>query len=85
MKEQHVTRHGACLFYGIWSDIFIETTFMRYGHGKCRIIGLTLKAESLKVCALSLHTCSQLEHYLEEIINGETEDVTVKTQRRNER
>ena len=26
---------------GIWSDMFIETTFMRYGHGKRGIISVT--------------------------------------------
>jgi len=36
----------------IWRDMFIETTFMRYGHGKRGIIGLTLKPETLKIWGL---------------------------------
>jgi hypothetical protein len=41
----------------IWSDQFIETTFMRYGHCSGGIIGITLKPEALKVWALSRHLC----------------------------
>ena len=40
------------LFHGIWSDMYIETTFMRYGNRKGSIIGITLKSESLKVLGL---------------------------------
>ena len=43
MKGAHVMRHRPRLWNGLWSDMFIETTFMRYGHGKAGIIGITLK------------------------------------------
>jgi len=33
---------------------------MRYGHGKSGIIGITLKPETLKTWALSLHVCGQI-------------------------
>ena len=46
LKGQHVTRH----INGIWSDQFIESTFMRYGHSAGGIIERTLKAEALKIC-----------------------------------
>ena len=49
--------HNASLFNGIWSDVAIETTFMRYGHGQSGIIGITLIPETLKTWAYSLHTC----------------------------
>ena len=26
-------RHKTCVWNAIWSDMFIETTFMRFGHG----------------------------------------------------
>ena len=55
MKGSHVMRHTQGLWNGIWSDMFIETTFMRYGHGKAGVIGITLKPETLKTWALSLH------------------------------
>lgn len=44
----------------LWSDMFIESTFMRYGHSPGGIIGITLKPSTLKRWALSLHICSQL-------------------------
>ena len=60
MKGAHVMRHRPGLWNGLWSDMFIETTLMRYGHGKAGIIGITLKPETLKTWALSLHVCGKL-------------------------
>ena len=48
-------RHVPGLWNDIWSDMSIETTFMRYGHGKRGIIDVTLKPKTLKVWSLSLH------------------------------
>ena len=47
--------------------MFIETTFMRYGHGPRGIIGITLKPETLKTWALGLHICSRLEQDIGDI------------------
>ena len=65
LKGKHVMRHMNGLWNGIWSDMFIESTFMRYGHGKTGIVGITLKPETLKTWALSCHICSQLKQDLE--------------------
>ena len=59
------------IWNGIWSDMFIETTFMRYGHGPRGIIGITLKPETLKTWALGLHICSRLEQDIADITEGE--------------
>ena len=72
MKGEHVMQHVPGLWNGIWSDMFIESTFMRYGHGKGGIIGITLKPETLKVWALSLHICSNVETGLSTMVDGET-------------
>ena len=69
LNGEHVMRHEKGIWNGIWSDMFIESTFMRYGHAPCGIIGITLKPETLKVWALSLHTCSQLESDLDDMID----------------
>ena len=61
MRGEHVMYHVPGLWNGIWSDMYIETTFMRYGHGPGGIIGITLKPETLKTWALGLHVCCQLE------------------------
>ena len=55
LKGEHVMRHIPGLWNGIWSDMYIETTFMHYGQGKRGIICVTLKPETLKVWSLSLH------------------------------
>ena len=70
MKGEHVMRHQRGLWNGLWSDMFIETTFMRYGHAPNGIIGITLKPDTLKVWALSLHTCSSLEAALDEMLEN---------------
>ncbi len=66
MRESHAkcVRLGrsdnAGLFKGIWSDMAIETTFMRYGHGhgQSGVIGITMRPETLKTWAYSLHACN---------------------------
>ena len=60
MKGNHVMRHIRGLWNGIWSDMFIESTFMRYGHEAGGLVGLTLKPAAVTAWALSLHVCSQL-------------------------
>ena len=57
LKGQHVTRHIQGIWNGLWSDQFIESTFMRYGHSVGGIIGITLKSTALKIWALSRHIC----------------------------
>ena len=73
MKGEHVMRHQRGLWNGIWSDMYIETTFIRYGHAPGGILGITLKPETLKVWALCLHTCSRLEADLDEMIENTRE------------
>lgn len=74
MKGDHVMRHNPGIWNGIWSDMFIESTLMRYGHGKGGIIGITLKPETLKTWALSLHICSKLESDLNEMVDGQKDN-----------
>ena len=62
---EHVMRHRKGLWNGIWSDMYIETTFMRYGHGPIGIVGITLKPTTLHKWAYSMHACSQLVNDIE--------------------
>ena len=48
MKGEHVIRHQEGYWNGIWSDMFIETTFMRYGKGPGGIVGVTLQPKVVK-------------------------------------
>ena len=54
----------------MWSDMFIETTFMHYGHGPRGLVGIMLNAAAMKRWALSLHTCSQLVKDLTDLKDG---------------
>ena len=68
---------------GIWSDMFIESTFMRNGHSRAGIIGITLKLETLKTWALSRHTCSQLVEDLA-ALRGESDENRFQTSHKEE-
>jgi hypothetical protein len=52
--------HQQGIVNGIWSDMAIATTFMRYGHGHSGIIGLTMKPEALKTWAMGIHGINTL-------------------------
>ncbi len=53
-------RHNQGIWNAIRSDMFIESTFVRYGHQAGCLTVLTLKPSAVTNMALSLHTCSQL-------------------------
>ena len=67
VKGEHTMHHDAGLFNGIWSDMAIETTFMRYGHGQSGIIGIILRPETLKTWAYSLHACSTVASNMDQM------------------
>ena len=66
-------RHKPGARNAIWSDLYIETTFMRYGHGPNGIVGITLQPSALKRWALSMHTCSRLVRDVADMDKGYTE------------
>lgn len=70
---QHVMRHQPGLWNGMWSDMFIETTLMRYGHGPGGLVGITLNESALKRWALSLHVCSRLIKDIADMRDEDTE------------
>ena len=77
MKGEHVMHHSAGLWNGIWSDMMIETTFMRYGHAPGGKVGIT--PYTLKLWALSLHACSRLESDLDDMTDQNTQSQVVTT------
>ncbi len=60
MKGNHVTRHNPRLWNGIWSDMFIESTFIRYGHESSGLVGLILQLSAVSRWVLSFHVCGHL-------------------------
>jgi len=72
LKGQHVQRHRDVIWNGLWSDMMIESTFMRFGHGLGGIIGVTLNQPLVRCWALSLHICNRLMKDVAEL-NEETD------------
>ena len=60
LKGKHIMRHKPRIWNGILSDMFIESTFITYGHKSGGLTGVTLKPASVARWALGLHICSQL-------------------------
>ena len=60
MKGEHVMHHIPGLWNGLWRDMYIESTFMRYGHSHGGITGITLQPETLIIWAVGLHTRSRI-------------------------
>ena len=56
----HTMHHKPGTFNGIWLDMAIETTYIRYGHEHSGIIGLTMKREALKIWAMSIHAINTI-------------------------
>ena len=72
MDGEHTVHHKTTgLFNGIWTDMAIETTFMRYGKGRNGIIGITLKPGTLKTWVYSLHACNGIINDLNEMSDEE--------------
>lgn len=74
IKGEHVMRHKKGLWNGIWSDMYIETTFMRYGKGPRGIIGVTMRPETLKKWAFSMHICSRILQDLSDMTDDSRAD-----------
>ena len=65
MNGEHTMYHNPGLSNGIWSDMAIVTTFMRYGHGQSGIIGISLRPETVKTWAYSFHACNTVVSHLD--------------------
>ncbi|KAK5922319.1 hypothetical protein CgunFtcFv8_019592 [Champsocephalus gunnari] len=84
MKGQHTMHHRSGLFNGIWSDMAIETTFMRYGHGQNGIIGITLRPETLKTWAYSMQACNKVVENLDSMRDHEQQKCPSQTHHKEE-
>ena len=67
MKELHVARLRDGYFNGIWSDMLIETTYMKFGKSSGGHISITLKPKSVLIWAYSFHKLSSMIKDLKEI------------------
>ena len=46
MKGEHVTRQKRGIWNSIWSDMMIETTYMKFGLGLGEIIGVAKQPQT---------------------------------------
>ncbi len=79
----HVMQHICGIWNGVWSDQFIESTFMRYGHSTGGVIGITLKQNAMKKWALSRHICCMMESKMVQM-EEETESSKVQLHHKEE-
>ena len=76
LNGQHTMRHVCGASNSTWSDMFIESTFMRYGHSHGGLTGITLNDNATARWALSLHSCSQLIRDLTTMRDELSKDLT---------
>jgi len=67
MKGEQTLHHKSGIWNGIWSDQFIESTYMRYGHGPSGIIGTTMNQETMKTWAFGMYVCTTLTNELKDM------------------
>ena len=72
MKGEHIMRHEQGHWNGIWSNMYIETTFMHYGKGPGGIVGVTLKPNVVKKWANSLHIPTEILKDLDNMRDRDT-------------
>ena len=86
VKGEHTMHHNAGLFNGIWSDMAIETTFMRYGHGHSGIIGITvtLRPETSKTWVYRLHACNTVVSNMDQMRTQEQHVPASQTHHKDE-
>ena len=70
MKGEHVIHLSKGLWNGIWTDMEIETTYMKIGKGPAGLIAITTNARSVQIWANGHHLCSELLTELEGLRNN---------------
>ena len=65
MEGEHVIHLSKGLWNGIWTDMGIETTYMKVGKGPAGLIGNTTNTRSVKIWANSHHLSSEVLTELE--------------------
>jgi len=77
-KSLHVCRQSEGYFNGIWSDMMIETTLMKFGSSPGGLVGITLKPNSVTRWAYSFHKLSQMIKDIKELHDTSTSKGKIK-------
>ena len=67
LEGKHVVRLADGYWNGIWTDMSIESTYMKNGKGPSGIIGVTTQERTVNIWANSHHLCTELTNELEEL------------------
>ena len=73
-----MARNSSGFFNGIWSDMLIETTYMKFGSSPAGLVGVTLNPKSVLRWAYSFHKLSTMIKDLKEINEGQFEVVRLQ-------
>ena len=77
MRGEHVVYLQEGWWNGIWSDMSIESTYMKMGKGPSGIIGITSNQRSVKIWANGHHLCGHLLAELETSRDNQRSDPPV--------
>ena len=69
LRGDHVLRYQHGIWNGIWSDMMIETSYMKFGKCPSGIIGKTTKPKTIQIWAKSQLSCSEVLQALDSITN----------------
>ena len=64
LRCEHTPRNQKEIWDGIWSDIFMETLFMRFGKDPGCMVCVPLIEASVKTWSFGLHICKDLLYSL---------------------
>ena len=67
LEGQHVVHLQDGFWNGIWTDMSIESTYMKIGKGPSGMIGVTTNERAVKIWANSHHLCTEVATELEEL------------------
>ena len=67
LKGEHVLRHREGIWNANWSDMMIETSYMKFGKSLNGIVRKTTKPRTLQIWAKSQHSCSEVLQSLDSI------------------
>ena len=81
MKGEHTVQHRAVVFSGIWSDMAIETSYMRFGHSSSSgLVRPEMKPETMKTWAYSLNSCCEIVEGLDTMRNKPPRETELHTE-----
>ena len=75
---EHVIHLREGLWNGIWSDMGIETTYMKIGKGQTGIVGVTTNSRTVDIWANSHHICGEVKTELNKLSDSKPQSSTHK-------